>query len=482
VKARVKPSVAKEESMITRFAVLACVVFALLTSVSAMASSWQIELVDTIGDVGNGCSIALDTMGYPHISYRDAANADLKHAYWDGSLWQIQALDAGPDSVIGVTSIAIDSSDNPRISYCRSDSVYYRLWYGWNDGLSWWRAVVDSCDTLNPANIGWYNSIAIDDSGHAHIAYSSYSTTSLTYCLKYAHGDSTIWTSEIVDTSGSVGLYCSIAIDASGYPHISYYDASKADLKYAHMDGSGWHVQRIDSMATKGLYTSIAIDQFGAPHIGYRSVTEGGLRHAYWDGFGWISELIESGFGMGCYVSLALDPQDYPHISSGLQTGALRYAYFDGGAWNKDVVDGQVQCEDRTSLAIDAVGNAHIAYYDSQQRDLRYATGFPTGVAEHSVRTDQTGTARLYGGSPNPFASGTSIRFYVPAESRVSVRVYDTAGRFLRALVDGETGRGLHSASWDGTDGSGKPVPSGVYLCTLEANGTHDAMRMVVVR
>ena len=42
------------------------------------------------------------------------------------------------------------------------------------------------------------------------------------------------WDVNTVDNTGMVGLYTSIALDANGYPHISYWDGANDDLKYAH--------------------------------------------------------------------------------------------------------------------------------------------------------------------------------------------------------------------------------------------------------
>ncbi len=80
------------------------------------ATSWQIDLVDSQGNVGQYTSIALDAGGYPHISYYDESNQDLKYAYLDASGWHTQTVDSAGD--VGMyTSIALDGNDQVHISY-----------------------------------------------------------------------------------------------------------------------------------------------------------------------------------------------------------------------------------------------------------------------------------------------------------------------------------------------------------------------------
>jgi hypothetical protein len=45
-------------------------------------AGWHIETVDSEGNVGLYASLALDGGGYPHISYLDWSNGDLKYAYY----------------------------------------------------------------------------------------------------------------------------------------------------------------------------------------------------------------------------------------------------------------------------------------------------------------------------------------------------------------------------------------------------------------
>jgi len=44
-------------------------------------SSWDIDTLDNVGDVGWWTSIALDGDGGLHIAYHDHTNGDLKYAY-----------------------------------------------------------------------------------------------------------------------------------------------------------------------------------------------------------------------------------------------------------------------------------------------------------------------------------------------------------------------------------------------------------------
>ena len=46
---------------------------------------WRIQTVDDVDNVGHATSLALDSSNYPHVSYLDDTNRDLKYAAWDGS-------------------------------------------------------------------------------------------------------------------------------------------------------------------------------------------------------------------------------------------------------------------------------------------------------------------------------------------------------------------------------------------------------------
>jgi hypothetical protein len=61
--------------------VLVLLALALAPLATAQVPAWSIETVDSAGFVGAYTSIALDSAGYPHISYFNFTGGDLKYAF-----------------------------------------------------------------------------------------------------------------------------------------------------------------------------------------------------------------------------------------------------------------------------------------------------------------------------------------------------------------------------------------------------------------
>ena len=89
------------------------------------------------------------------------------------------------------------------------------------------------------------------------------------------------WQIETVDSTGTVGWNTSLALDSSGYPHISYADHSNADLKYAFWNGSSWEIEIVDKPGSLGLCTSLALNSAGYPHISYFDDSNADLKYAW---------------------------------------------------------------------------------------------------------------------------------------------------------------------------------------------------------
>jgi aminopeptidase N len=83
---------------------------------------------------------------------------------------------------------------------------------------------------------------------------------------------------------------------------------------------------------------------------------------------------------------------------------------------------------------------------------------------------------------PNPFNPATTIRFRLNEPAAVSLRIYDAAGRLVRALVGTPLSAGTYARVWDGTDSRGAAVSSGVYLYRLDAGSFSRTRKMILLR
>jgi hypothetical protein len=96
---------------------------------------------------------------------------------------------------------------------------------------------------------------------------------------------------------------------------------------------------------------------------------------------------------------------------------------------------------------------------------------------------DEMGTVIGLHAAPNPFNPMTAIKFGLLNPERVTLEVYDLAGRHLRTLIGGDRlDAGDHQAVWDGNDQAGKPASAGVYFYRLQAGSFLDTKRMLLLK
>ena len=353
-----------------------------LSYVTWTGSTWNNEIVDVgKGNVGKYSSIVIDSNDYAHISYHDEYHGDLKYAYGTFGDWELDVVDEGfwyPASqkyydVVGQwTSIALDSSEQPHISY-KSPSpetgYHHKLRYAQRAGAEW------VSETVPLVSNGLdCTHLALDQFDNARMSIWKGSGNTATYELLYAIWTGTEWSFEVVEGEG-VGYFTSLELDGSYNPHISYYDPINDDLKYARWTGTEWHIEVVDSDGEVGAYTSLALDSSDNPHISYYDSTNDDLKYARWTGTEWLTEVIDAEGDVGWYTSLALDGGNNPHISYYDSTNDdLKYARWTGTEWHIEVVDSDGKVGTYTSLALDSSDNPHISYYDISNYDLKVAS------------------------------------------------------------------------------------------------------------
>ena len=113
---------------------------------------------------------------------------------------------------------------------------------------------------------------------------------------------------------------------------------------------------------------------------------------------------------------------------------------------------------------------------------LQLVVGSEAFVASELGELYAPGAVTLDGGYPNPFRQEVRVRYGIPEEMAVRLQVFDTLGREVALLYDGDQSTGYHLSVWDGRDRSGAPVASGVYFVRLQAGGTTLTESVVRVR
>ncbi len=74
---------------------------------------------------------------------------------------------------------------------------------------------------------------------------------------------------------------------------------------------------------------------------------------------------------------------------------------------------------------------------------------------------------------PNPFNPTTVIKYSLPVDSKVSLKIFNVLGQEIRSLVGEVQPAGYKSVQWDGKSGSGLQSSSGVYFIRLDVQGTN---------
>lgn len=251
--------------------------------------------------------------------------------------------------------------------------------------------------------------------------------------LVYAEKSAGTWVTTVVDTTGDMGRWVSLAIDAQGNPHISYHyfvdwnDVVVGDLKYAKRSGGVWTIQTVDAAGDVGAYSSLALDAQGNPCISYLDNTNGNLKYARTVGGSWTSETVESAGTVGLYTSLALDNQGNPHIAYQDVTNLrVRYASKSGSTWTLETPSGALPVVGvQIAMDLDSQNRPHIVYYDQNVGKTKYAT--------KSGATWSNGVATALGAE----IRGSFLSLKVDAQDRPQMSYYDVTSKVAFAIKNG---------------------------------------------
>ncbi|MBD3399003.1 MAG: T9SS type A sorting domain-containing protein, partial [Candidatus Coatesbacteria bacterium] len=432
----------------------------------------------------------------------DRTNWDLKYAAWNGASWELETVDSSGN--VGLyTSLALDSSGNPHISYYDETNGYLK-YAAWN-GASWEVETVDS-----DADVGEYTSLALDAGGNPHISY--YDKTNDD--LKYAAWNGSSWELETVDSDGVVGGYTSLVLDTSDNPHISYYDGTNDDLKYSWHnaappafsllspgDGSTVDDYPLCDWEDAPDYPTVSYDLWYAtesdfdPHEEISDLTDSEYQFSdaelspvtiyYWkvvatDGYleTWSSETwtfyVPEDVGLDD-VELAASPADDGVLLGWTVSGDVPADVRVLRGENEPVaVSGSLPGETRRWLDRGVEPGGSYVYWlettDSEGRTERF------GPTEAVVVPEIERTLTLEAPWPSPATDSLTLTYFLPEAQSATLRVYDLSGRRISTEALEPT-PGRHSLLLDVAG-----YPQGVYIARIAGDNASASRRFVISR
>ena len=89
---------------------------------------------------------------------------------------------------------------------------------------------------------------------------------------------------------------------------------------------------------------------------------------------------------------------------------------------------------------------------------------------------------QLYQNFPNPFNSKTTIRYDVPANEHVVLKMYNVFGQEIRTLVNDFQEAGKHTTAWDAKDDYGTDVATGLYILNLNIGKQKASKKILLMK
>ena len=221
----------------------------------------------------------------------------------------------------------------------------------------------------------------------------------------------------------------------------------------------------------------------------------------YTSSFGWYSppdSLSTTAWSFNTYKVLNTGDEAYNFIIQGSETGSMGDpALFRGKVVVENAFsetrfyDLEMQNEFSGSLTVDVSEADTVLYFivgslpetfSGSEQVFPYMISVEPVFSSLDPHMGNTGVLLMEVCAPNPFNVQTSIDFNVPSQGHVSLQIYDVSGRLISTLLDQELNSGAHELFWDGIDGAGMDLASGMYVLRLQHAGSYLTQRLTILR
>jgi len=88
----------------------------------------------------------------------------------------------------------------------------------------------------------------------------------------------------------------------------------------------------------------------------------------------------------------------------------------------------------------------------------------------------------LHQNYPNPFNPITKIKYDLPEDALVTIKIFDIMGRNVRTLVNTKQAAGYRFARWNATNDFGESISAGMYIYMIQAGEFRSTKKMVLLK
>ncbi|MDG1550982.1 MAG: IPT/TIG domain-containing protein, partial [Candidatus Poseidoniaceae archaeon] len=374
------------------------------------AYTWTTTTASYVYYSGWDPSIGVDSNGTVHIAHSNMDSDDFWLSSYDGSTWaHLKIRNCG---MCSNADLVIDSNDNIHIAYYHDISGTGYLLYTMYDGTSWsnnWSTSTAENDQI---------SITLDANDRPHISYSRDGYICNAALLTYYDGSSWI-TITLDDTTTYVGCDSSIAIDSNGFVHVAYRHHGNMDMKIASNISGSWQRYLVDNGNGVGYRSAMAVDSNDDLHLVYSSNAAGNAAY-FADGASGSAWTVSNQGSSRNSFSMYIDQFDIVHISEYNGNSNLGYSMMAPGDTRQSMtIDNTGNVGYENDIVVDDNNMVHIAYFDSTNKNLKYANRSTGMYLNHEI-TVQFGT---YGSVTGTVVNDTTIRVTTPSAGSVAEQV-----------------------------------------------------------
>lgn len=217
------------------------------------------------------------------------------------------------------------------------------------------------------------------------------------------------------------------------------------------------------------------------PSHGVGTRTGGYLCQSKDHGISWtVCNKIIRGDGVHSGRIYAITEDLYGTLYVGMQPApdSVVFASKDGGTtwYSTGGLDGAFEC-----LCLLSASDGAIYAGTTPNGDVyKYIPKPPTQIAKTE---EQTAVSCLLSRNyPNPFNFTTIIPFQTARAGRVTIKIYDTLGKFVKTIFDENVDAGPHEVRFSGTDNNNRILANGVYFYRIETEKFADVRKFLFLK